>query len=882
MTRFQVVVAIIIAVAAMCGCSGSGPPTDPSLNSVTANHVESESGARALWGAWLIEIDRATLEASVEPMRTADLHINALVFIEPKSGSTIGIKNVTIDGTVLECDITLKHPFPGLNQYAGFDVRGILVSDGTLAGFQDADICLARPGETRLLNADGLTRWWDAREFPFNGTMFSYRDGKLGVPDSIGQYGATLNTYKAFADCLGPTDSPAKLVDPSLAPTEKRAVFSPGVANTRHYVIDFADSGSGGPKIVFNYAVDASWEPVQPPPQTLPDDFPMIANCPEAFLVETQETSNTLYHTATGESGGALGLDIRVHDWQGALGGSGDVSQEVGDVLVECPVCFSGPAYATVVPGSGAGETYSTWHVEVEGQPTSNDDQMILITIESSNGDWQPDFTGFTGTAPLAAFQTAWVSVGSEPPYNASLHLIVPDGGEAWTPGCPSIIEWESSGDPIDFVRLEYSTDGFAADINDIVASTPNDGEYEWDVPDIVSDTVRVRVSDVSHPEVFDISDADFGINSPGEAIWPTAKYDYQHLGVSPNDGPATNHVQWQANIGAQMTPGPTVGSDGTVYVGTNDGRFFAVSPQGGILWQLNLGSFVLGSASITEDGVIYVGSWGTPTGYLYAIHCGGDIDWQFNCGGNINKATPAVADDGTIYIGNNNGKLWALNPDGTEKWNFQLTGGGYTPSPAIGSDGSVYVVSTGGHAYGITDNGQGSYSVFWDHNFSGEHLGCPPTVDPDNPLSSNDVVYVTGLYYNSLWACDPVADTILWTGVMGGGCGETCATVGPDHRVYIGCNNGRVYAFAQGGAVLWSFPTGDQVAAGPILDPDGLLYAPSRDGYIYCLDTNNNGSLVWSFNTAGGMIRSEVAIAPDGTLYLSGHSGILRAFKDE
>jgi len=882
MRWFHIFLAIGAIMLVLSGCSGSdGPVTPSAYHPGLSPDVHQATGtSRVLWGYWQITIDTATLQASIIPARSGSLHVNTLIFLEPPSGSTLGISGITIDGSVIECDITLVHPFPGLNQYAGFDVRGILIADASISGFNDPGVVLSGPDETRLLNADGLTRWWNPVEFPNNGTMFSYRDGKLGNSDSAENYGATLNGYRAFADCLDASDPPSRLVDPSLPGFETRALFAPGHANTRHYIIDFSENGLGDPDIVFNYAVDASWEAVQPPPTVLPDDFPLIANCPEAFLIEIDETLNTLYNVPGIGSGGTLGLDIHVHDWQGALDGTPDVPGEVSEVTIESPGLFTGPATASVVPSSGSGLTFSTWHVEIDGQPSTNDDYMVLVSVVSSNGDWQPGFTGWDGSAPLTAYQTTRASVGTEPPYNASLHLITPDGGETWQQGCPYTIEWESDGDPIDSVDLEYSTDGFSTDINEIVPGTPNDGEYEWEIPDITSDTVRVRVSDSAHPGVNDISDGDFSINAPGPAYWQTQKYDYQRSGVSPYEGPTTNNLLWETSVSAEMTPGPTIGDDGTIYTGTNDGRFIALDTSGDILWELNLGSYVLGSGSITEDGRIYVGSWNGTTGYLYAIECEGDIVWQFDCLGNINHATPVIGADGTVYIGNNNGRFWAVNPDGTEKWNFVM-GGGFTPSPSLGSDGSIYVTSVNSHAYGLTDNGQGDYTIFWDHEFPGEHIGCPPAVDTDNPFVDNDVVYVSGLYDDILYACDPFTDTILWTGAMGQGTSESSATIGPDHTVYIGCNDGKLYAFNQGGTVAWTFQTGQQITAAPIIDPDGRLYVPSRDFFIYCLDTTDNGTELWSYET-GDIIRTEIAIAPDGTLYCGGHDGYLRAFKDE
>ena len=50
----------------------------------------------------------------------------------------------------------------------------------------------------------------------------------------------------------------------------------------------------------------------------------------------------------------------------------------------------------------------------------------------------------------------------------------------------------------------------------------------------------------------------------------------------------------------------PVIGSDGTIYFGSNDDNFYAVSPEGKLKWKYYSASDVKGSAAIGADGVIY------------------------------------------------------------------------------------------------------------------------------------------------------------------------------------------------------------------------------------------------------------------------------------
>lgn len=66
---------------------------------------------------------------------------------------------------------------------------------------------------------------------------------------------------------------------------------------------------------------------------------------------------------------------------------------------------------------------------------------------------------------------------------------------------------------------------------------------------------------------------------------------------------------------------------------------------------------------------------------------------WRYLIGDFV-YSSPAIAADGTIYVGSSDDHLYALNPNGTLRWRYP-TGGEIWSSPAIGPDGTIYVGST-------------------------------------------------------------------------------------------------------------------------------------------------------------------------------------------
>ncbi len=295
----RMLIPAIVALLILAGCSNGNEVVTP--GDIAADAAPSH----LCWGFYQFTADPAEGTLDVAQLRMAEFHLNALPFLEPPALVNLTLDTLHINGSIIDADIGLRHPFLGLNEFTGFDVCGVLITSGSISGFGDSAIRIAGPGDTRLLNPDGLTRWWNPSEFPINtGTIFGYNDGLLGAPDSAGNFSATVNAYKYYTDGLAPD---ADLADVTLT---SRGKFSAGQKNVRHYTIELGNAG-----LVFNYAVDASWKfPSGSPPYVAPDDFAEDANKVEAWRADVTETSNTLWNDGNG-SGGSLNLSIDVYDW---------------------------------------------------------------------------------------------------------------------------------------------------------------------------------------------------------------------------------------------------------------------------------------------------------------------------------------------------------------------------------------------------------------------------------------------------------------------------------------------------------------------------------------------------------------------------------------
>ncbi len=387
--KFWLVIMIAGLIAGV-GCSGSSSDT-PLLPQVGSDKGVEGMSNHYTWGLWQFAADPDIGTLDITQLRSGNFHLNALPFLEPPPLVNLTLESLQFNGNIIDADIGLRHPFLGLTEFTGYDVCGILITNGSVTGYADSGLRMAGPGDTRLLNPDGFARWWNPSEFPVNlHTMFSYNDGLLGTPDAVGNYNSTLNAYKYFCDDLTDPDSP--MGDVTL---EKRGLFSAGQKNIRHYQIELGDDG-----LVFNYAVDACWEfPAGAPPWKAPDNFGPNANRQEAWRIEVNEVENTLYNDGD-TSGGNLSLHVDVYDW---------FNVEMNTLRVESPGNFAMVESSDIV---GGGDGYSTYEIDINDTTPAPGEIELLVSVVSE----AEDFGGYIPGVNATSYFTYTAEVGGETP----------------------------------------------------------------------------------------------------------------------------------------------------------------------------------------------------------------------------------------------------------------------------------------------------------------------------------------------------------------------------------------------------------------------------------------------------------------------------------
>jgi outer membrane protein assembly factor BamB len=169
----------------------------------------------------------------------------------------------------------------------------------------------------------------------------------------------------------------------------------------------------------------------------------------------------------------------------------------------------------------------------------------------------------------------------------------------------------------------------------------------------------------------------------------------------------ARGERRFAADLGSDLDGGPAVAADGSLIVGADDGVLRALSPRDGrVLWARRLGP-ALRSAPVPAGGRVVVATRGLrPALHLLDARTGEPLA---RLGLGLSDApaqlsgAPRVDASGRVYVGTRADGLIGFDPRGREM--FRVAAAGRVRStPALATDGTLYFGSDDGRLYAVRD----------------------------------------------------------------------------------------------------------------------------------------------------------------------------------
>jgi outer membrane protein assembly factor BamB len=357
------------------------------------------------------------------------------------------------------------------------------------------------------------------------------------------------------------------------------------------------------------------------------------------------------------------------------------------DIQSSTAVGPDGTIYAT---------TFAGWTYALKDSASARDQLELAWRFRPAEGGGP-----FHGTPALSKDgSTVYVgyAVGAAPNQKVVLYAL-----KAPSSGQDAQIVWQTELGPGGAQNSPTVTpDGtiYYVDVLGLLSAVDPSGKVKWtaqtgttgDAP--FGQTVKVAPAVAPDGTVFTtaITGSLYAISPPsGSGTQGSIKWSFdfgQHLGSTPVlSTPVTNGGnRGQDGIGSAASP--TIGPDGTIYIGANNSNFYAVAPDGSMKW-------------LYEAEREFAGIW----------------------------TTAALNSDASVlYFGANKGGMYALNTrDGSLKWQFPVYGSIYS-SPALDAAGKLYTGSSIEFVYGclaVTGDKFAEYSA-------GEAIWSAPSIRPD------------------------------------------------------------------------------------------------------------------------------------------------------
>ncbi|HEY9839091.1 MAG: PQQ-binding-like beta-propeller repeat protein [Candidatus Sericytochromatia bacterium] len=355
-------------------------------------------------------------------------------------------------------------------------------------------------------------------------------------------------------------------------------------------------------------------------------------------------------------------------------------------------------------------------------------------------------------------------------------------------------------------------------------------------------------------------------------ADWPMFQADSARSGSVEDAARPPLKLKWSFTTEGRIVAPPAVMA-GTVYLGSRDGKLYALSLEDGSKqWDTEIGQGgIFSSPQLTKDR-IYGGQEGAYY-FVYALERAGGKDiWRRQSGELINRPPWVLADEARLYTHFDpplnapetvQVVLTALNPDtGENLWQTPL---GAIPQVALALAGELLLVATNDQRLRAFDRTTGT--LRWEAELAANPASAPLVQGSRVYLSTSEgflyafelatgkvgwryqfpqtqlrgdlalsgklllIPGIQGLYTYDINALEP-----RWRYRTPS---EITAPVASREHVYFGCANHLLYVLrVENGTVAGSYRTGDEILAPPVL-AGGLVLVGASDGKLYAFEEN-------------------------------------------
>jgi outer membrane protein assembly factor BamB len=185
---------------------------------------------------------------------------------------------------------------------------------------------------------------------------------------------------------------------------------------------------------------------------------------------------------------------------------------------------------------------------------------------------------------------------------------------------------------------------------------------------------------------------------SDGSSEHGSVKWTFRFAEFPGKGPPVVSHSPPAGADGFGTGASPTIGPDGTIYIGANNSNFYAISPEGQLEWMFEAQREIAGiwsTAALSADNMTLY--FGANKGGIYAVdRIDGSLRWQYPIVGSI-YSSPALDASQVLYTASTVGHVFAIDAtNGHLIFDYDAQAPVWT-APAIRPDGSILIADRNG-----------------------------------------------------------------------------------------------------------------------------------------------------------------------------------------
>ena len=341
---------------------------------------------------------------------------------------------------------------------------------------------------------------------------------------------------------------------------------------------------------------------------------------------------------------------------------------------------------------------------------------------------------------------------------------------------------------------------------------------------------------------------------------WPKFRGNALQNGRANAEPKISDRLPWEYQTGKGIFSSPVIDHEGTIYIGSADHYFYAITEQGLLKWRFASKEIIDSSALLDDRQRVYFGSG---DGHVYCLdRNNGTQIWKFKAHStkeveeifniktyNLNwfEGNMAMLKDGTILAPNDNYLVYGIDRDTGKSSTRFLSNEMIWSCPAVNTDtdriffGSCFVAAINFFCFNT-----GTGEKIWTSGGLG-------TISASSMLTSKspDGAVIVGGFDGILRAMSQKNGKQLWSfgsrdHIYGSPAQLSCGTI-----VQASCD-GTVYGLdPQTGKPVWTFDTREPIRSSPAVDAKDQIYFGSGEGRLYCI--NRDGSFRWAYQCIDG-----------------------------